>query len=112
MQQWNAIYLVSYADQTTLDSFGDPVRTETRQKVWAKVRSIGQKEYYQAQTAGLKPELKFILATERDYQGQEELIYEGVRYKIQRTYINGDGIELTAYGGVRDEHTENGHEGS
>lgn len=110
MQQWNVIYLVSYTEGAQLDEYGDKVYTEVRRKVYARAKSITQTEFYQAQTVGQKPQIKFILATERDYQDEEELIYEGVRYKVQRTYINErDEVEITCYGGVRDASTENGN---
>lgn len=108
MQQWNVIYLVSYAESDHKDEYGDTVIEETRRKVYARAKSISQTEFYQAQTEGQKPQIKFILATERDYENEEELVYNGIRYKVQRTYINErDEIEITCYGGVRDVYTEN-----
>lgn len=104
MQQWNVITLVSYMVTTSYDDYGDPVLSEVKQNVYAECRSISQTEFYQAQTAGFKPEIKFVLTTSRDYNGQEEIIFNGIRYKVLKTYIPpNDSIEITCYGGVRDD---------
>lgn len=104
MQSWNVIKLVSQLCTTSVDSYGDDVYTEIKTSVYAECRSISQSEFYQAQTAGFKPEIKFVLTTSRDYNGQKEIIFNGVRYKVLKTYIPpNDSIEITCYGGVRDD---------
>ena len=104
MQQWNVITFVSYMVTTSYDDYGDSVLSEVKQNVYAECRSISQTEFYQAQTAGFKPEIKFVLTTSRDYNGQEEIIFNGIRYKVLKTYIPpNDSIEITCYGGVRDD---------
>ena len=103
MTEWNKIKLISYAEGTTLDDYGDPVQIKTETEVYARCKSISQKEFYQAQTAGLKPELKFVLTTSRDYAGQKQIAFSGVVYNVLKTYINErDEIEITVDGGVRD----------
>lgn len=100
------IYLVEYVDSDEKDEFGDKKQTEIRKERFAELKSIGQTEFYQAQTAGMKPELKFELADYSDYSGEKELIYEGIRYKVMRTYKTKiNSIEITCYGGVRDAGT-------
>lgn len=86
------------------DAYGDPVLGQkVSGAVFAEIRSIGQSEFYQAQTAGKKPEIKFKITDYMDYQGQRYLIHEGVRYSILRTYRAGNNeLEITCYGGVRD----------
>ena len=86
------------------DAYGDPLQIDDRSTpVFAAVRSIGQTEFYQAQTAGMKPECKFIIADCLDYSGQEFLFYNGTRYKILKTYrTDRNELEITCYGGVRD----------
>lgn len=87
------------------DGFGDPVmQKQSSEMVFAEKRSIAQSEFYQAQTPGKKPEIKFIITDHLDYQDQEYLIYNGTRYKILRTYQKpgSDELEITCYGGVRD----------
>lgn len=86
------------------DSYGDPaLEQKVSAVVFAEIKSIGQSEFYQAQTAGKKPEIKFKITDYMDYQGQRYLIHEGVRYCILRTYRTGSNeLEITCYGGVRD----------
>ncbi|WP_300572179.1 hypothetical protein [uncultured Acetatifactor sp.] len=86
------------------DSYGDPaMELKMSDAVFAELKSIGQSEFYQAQTAGQKPEVKFKLTDYMDYQGQRYLIHEGVRYTVLRTYRTaGNELEITCYGGVRD----------
>lgn len=70
--------------------------TTTEREVFCEVRSIGMTEAYTAMAHGFNPEVKFILALAEDYQNERTLKWNGVTYKVLRTYINGDGIELTA----------------
>lgn len=79
------------------DAYGDPVTTETSREVFAKLGSIGQKEFYQAHAVGLQPELKFVLADYLDYDGETLVEYNGQRYRVLRTYRNGLELELTVY---------------
>ena len=111
MQMWNAIELIDYDETTNVDSYGDVALTENRTKVYAQCKSISQTEFYQAQTSGLKPEIKFVLTTSRDYNGQEEVVFNNIRYKVLKTFIpSDDSIEITCYGGVRENvSTENSH---
>ena len=86
------------------DSYGDhAMELQLSDAVFAELKSIGQSEFYQAQTAGQKPEIKFKLTDYMDYQGQRYLIHEGIRYTVLRTYRTaGNELEITCYGGVRD----------
>ena len=69
---------------------------ETKRKVYCNVKSVGQSEVYQAQAAGLNPELKLILAHAFEYKGEKLVEFRSERYRILRTYVNeADGIELT-----------------
>lgn len=104
--------LICFMDMVPLpsgetDKYGDPALKEERSDpVYAEIKSIGQNEFYQAQTAGKKPEIKFKITDYMDYQGQRYLIYNGVRYSILRTFrTNGNELEITCYGGVRDATT-------
>lgn len=102
------IYLVT----KTVDKnkVGDSITKEERKMRFAKLKGIGQSEFYQAQAQGLKPELKFVLADVFDYEGQKEVIYNNFRYKVLRTYKaeNTNEIEVVCYGGIRLESVENG----
>ena len=79
------------------DDFGDPVVTETSREVFGRLASIGQSEFYQAHSVGLKPELKFILADYLDFEGETLVEYLGERYRVLRTFRNGQELELTLY---------------
>ena len=75
--------------------FDAPAETPQR-KVFCTVKSVGQTEVYQANAAGLNPELRLILAHAFDYHGEKLIDYAGERWHIVRTYVNdADGIELT-----------------
>lgn len=88
--------LIGYSEAP--DQYGIPRRTETKRLVFCQVKSIGQKEFYQASAVGLKPELKFVIADSFDYDDEKELEYNGKRYSVLRTYRTGNSIEITAYG--------------
>ena len=67
----------------------------TYRKVFAQRKSVKQSEFYAAAQAGLKPALLFSMLV-AEYHGEEQLEYDGVAYKIIRTYQKGiDTIELT-----------------
>lgn len=101
------IYFVDYEAGSEKDEYGDPVCRELRtQEIFADQKSISQTEFYQAQTAGTKPEVKFTIPDYLEYAGQQYLIHRDVRYKVLRTYRKDDNeLEVTCYGGVRDVNT-------
>ena len=68
----------------------EPIRRE----VFAEVRSVGMRESYEALSVGLKPELVFRLEIAQDYQDERQLVYNDTPYRVVRTYLRGDGIEL------------------
>lgn len=68
---------------------------EITRKVYCNEKSVGQSEVYQARGTGLNPELKLILRHAFDYKGEKLLEYQGIRYRILRTYRDADTIELT-----------------
>ena len=89
-----------------VDDYGDPEITETARDVFAKMGSIGQKEFYQAHAVGLQPEIKFVLADYLDYEGEKLVQYEGQRYRVLRTYRKGQELEITVFREVNpDERT-------
>ena len=107
MKMYNeVIYLLS--KQTAINDVGDQIETIKKSMRFARMKSIGQSEFYQAQSQGLKPEIKFVLSDYLDYENQEELIHNNFRYKILRTFRTGNEIEIVCYGGVRLEVVEDG----
>ena len=101
------IYLQS--TQNITNEVGDQIETTTNALRFAKLKSIGQSEFYQAQAQGLKPEIKFVLPDYLDYNNQEFVVYNDFRYKVLRTFrTETNEIEITCHGGVRMEVVENG----
>ena len=74
----------------------DIPQTETKRRVFAEVRSVGYREFYLAQEQGLEPTHVFRLTDYAEYKNEPYLDYDGVRYRIIRTYTDGQTIELTA----------------
>ena len=67
---------------------------ETKRTVFCGVRSIGMREFYQANASDFHPELKLVLADHLEY-GDEKLVdYNGQRYRVVRTYRSGRELEL------------------
>ncbi len=91
--------ILSLIQQTpSVDAYGDSVLTETsRREVFCGIRSIGQKEFYQAHAVGLQPEIKFVLADYLDYNDETLVEYNGQLYRVLRTYRTGHEIELVCY---------------
>jgi len=104
----NVAYLVEKVKTSTLDHYGDATFTESYKSVFCNVLSIGTNEFYQAQTSGVKPEIKISIADYYDYNGQEEVVLDEIRYKVLRTYrsLGSNVLEITLYGGVRNECSE------
>lgn len=97
---YNEIIKLRKIDRT-YDDVGEPIETSTEIEVYAKILSIGQQEFYQAQATGLKPELKFEIADYLDYEDEKELIHDNKRYQILRTYRKSTRqLEITVFGGV------------
>ena len=108
MQMYNEVICL-LSVETATNNVGDQIETEKKEMRFAKLKSIGQSEFYQAQANGLKPELKFVLADYLDYDNQEEVIHNNFRYKVLRTYRTGNEIEIVCYGGIRLEVVEDGN---
>lgn len=68
----------------TQDEIGQPITTETTKNVLAKRNVVGSKEFYNAMAVGIKPtaELQIRLC---EYDNEQEVEYEGIRYSIIRT---------------------------
>lgn len=68
---------------------------ETERTVFCTIRSVGYSEYYRALDHSLAPSFVFRLADYAEYQGEKICEFEGARYRIVRTYVDGTAIELT-----------------
>ena len=80
--------------QRGVDDYGDPTITETFREVYCKTESIGQTEFYQSAALGLKPEMKLVLQDYYDYEDELILDYDGIRYRVLRTFRKGQRLEL------------------
>lgn len=88
-----------------VNEYGDQTTQRTERTVFARLQSIGQNEFYQAQAVGLKPEIKFVLADFLEYQDEKILKYAKFNgtteeYTILRTYRNNNELELVCKRGV------------
>lgn len=101
---WVSVDLINQTE--TVDAYGDHITVEDRTPVLAEDFSVGMTETYQAMAVGYKPEVKIVLTNWLDYAGQEYVEYtpfgwsSAIRFKILRTYRNGEALELTCYRGV------------
>lgn len=77
------VTLISY--ETTRDKLKNRVKTPIATKVLCRIMSVGDREFYQAAVNDLKPELK-IVVHDFEYSDEKELIYNGTRYKVIRTF--------------------------
>lgn len=69
--------------------------TESVHTAFCEVRSVGRSEVYSAMAIGYNVSVVFVLALDAEYNGEKSLNFEGKRYKVVRTYVSDDGIELT-----------------
>ena len=88
----NTAYLMK--ESKTLDELHRPKVSYTESKIFCNIKSIGQNEFYQAETAGLKPEIK-IETKLIDLTDVSHIKLNGTIYKILRTYKKEDIIEIT-----------------
>ncbi len=83
----------------TVNAAGDTIPGSARTDVIARIRSVGQSEFYQAQALGQKPEIKAVIWA-AEYDGQRQAEIGGRVYRINRTFQNGDHMELVCQSGV------------
>lgn len=92
------ISLVSEVE--TENELGDIITEDTLKQVFANKKSVRQNEFYQAQAAGLKPELMFEIRY-IDYGEEKKIVYNNKSYNVIRTYTkNQETIELICEGAV------------
>lgn len=72
---------------------------ETPRMVLCAVRSVGQQEFYRARANGLHPEIVFVTQAS-NYAGEKIVLWardgaDQKRYRVIRTYRDGDRVEIT-----------------
>jgi len=77
------------------DARGDLVEViKSQRDVFAEVRSIGMKEFYQADATGMKPEHVFRLADYLDYNGEQLILWNDRRYQFLKSFRIAESSEL------------------
>lgn len=82
----------------TKNSVGDTIPVKAERQVFVDRKDIRASEFYQAQQTGLRPQIMFEMRT-IDYESEKLIKFEGVEFRIIRTYRKGkDFIELICQG--------------
>lgn len=87
---------------TGRDKYGNPIVEKCEREVFCQAFGITRSEFYAAAVADLQPELTIRLSEADDYEGEDTVEYEGVRYSVIRTYRDsgsfhrGGGMPLNA----------------
>ena len=68
---------------------------ETKRKVFCDIYSVTRNEAYRAMANGLNPSFVFILSDVAEYKGEKVCEYNGTRYRIIRSYVDRQKVELT-----------------
>ena len=82
MEYTEILYLITKTE--TKDSIGNITATETERKIYAKKNKVGSNEFYNAVAVGMKPTAELQIKTS-NYNGEEEVKYNGIRYAVLRT---------------------------
>lgn len=88
----DVIYLVNENPQNH-GVFNNPEETLTM--CYCRVQSVTRQEYYRARENNIEPVYVFVLSEYADYDGQKIVIYNEKRYRVIRTYVTENEIELT-----------------
>ena len=89
-------YELTLIKQTFIeDEICNQIPQEVKTDIYCAIKSIGRNEFYIASKGGLKPEVIFVI-NNYEYSSEKEILFEGKRYKVIRTYLIGfEEIELT-----------------
>lgn len=86
--------VIKLVSQTiTTGTLGNEIATESKKTVYCEVNSITQSEFFAAANTELNPEYRFTIFF-GDYNGEDIVEYNGVRYSVYRSYRTGDYMEL------------------
>lgn len=91
MKKYDVMTLIT--ETVTRDDLGIEKVTETRRDVLCEVSSITASEMAAYGQKGLKPE-KQLKTFRGNYEGEELVEYQGVKYRVYRTYEDGMKVEL------------------
>lgn len=94
MDRSDIVYLLNHTK--TQNEFLAWVDTIAERQAFCEVTSVSQSEYFEGGRNGLNPSFRFRLFR-YDYNGETELKYNGITYRIYRTFIDkNDVIDLYA----------------
>lgn len=72
------------------------IKLEEKSNVFATIKSVSYREFYEAKNVKFNPSIVFIIYS-FEYENQPLIEYENKRYKVIRTYLTTDDkIELTS----------------
>ena len=106
MDRSDVITLVSYT--SSQDDYGVWQKTRTEKDVYCSVNSVSASEYFEGGRNGFNPEYRITMFF-GDYNGEDEILYNGKAYGVYRTYrAKTDVLELYVEkkGGVNPVTTE------
>lgn len=72
----------------TQDDIGQPVETEQTRTIYVKKNVVGSREFYNAMAVGIRPTAELQMRV-CDYDNEQEVEYNDVRYSIIRTIPKG-----------------------
>lgn len=94
------------AVQHGTDDEGYPAETVTATEVFADVQSARRTEFYAAKQIGVTIAITVKLRA-GDYAGQERLVWNGKRYKVERAYTEAREMYELNCSEYREEAAEN-----
>ena len=83
MDRSDVVTLVSYT--SAQDEYGVWRKTKTERDVFCSVDSVTRAEFFEGGRNGFNPEYRITMFF-ADYQGEDEVVYNGVAYGVYRTY--------------------------
>lgn len=84
----------------TIDDYGDIVTTQSEREVFARLDRIYLKEALQGMAQGFERQVRFRISDYFDYNNEEELLYEGKKFRVINTQRVGTELELNCVGGI------------
>lgn len=93
---WNDECILIKRQEVINKKYNIPEYTEVEKTVYCNVKSVKYSEFYKAHQSGYKAEKVFVVK-QIDFDDEySELIYEGKKFYIIRTYeVDNENIELT-----------------
>ncbi|MDY4128695.1 phage head closure protein [Peptostreptococcus porci] len=86
------IELVGDVEYIMDDEFNE-LAIEDKVEVFCNVKSVNRIDFYNAGNVGLKPSL-IITMHNFEYNGEKQIIFDGNKFEVLKTYMSGDLIEL------------------